>query len=136
MNKNFAFSEALNLALHAITVMVSKPDSTFSNKNISKKIGASEHHLSKVLQRLVKSKIIISQRGPKGGFKMSDSWRDSSLLDIYEIIEGPFEAKKCLLSRPICNGKCILGGLLENMNEGIKKALSSKKLIDVANSGI
>ena len=53
--------------------------------------------LSKVLQRLVRSKLIISRRGKKGGFELLDRGRAASLLDILQAIDGVPQLNLCLL---------------------------------------
>ncbi len=52
------------------------------NQNIPK------HFLSKILQLLVKNKLLISMRGPNGGFRLSRSPEKICLLDIVEAIDG------------------------------------------------
>jgi Rrf2 family protein len=54
--------------------------------------------LSKVLQRLVRSGLVASRRGKKGGFELLDRGRAASLLDILQALEGVPELNVCLLS--------------------------------------
>jgi Rrf2 family protein len=61
--------------------------------------------LAKILQRLVKSNILISTRGVKGGFELAQKASEISLLSIMEAIQGPaginlcaVDSKKCKLS--------------------------------------
>lgn len=53
--------------------------------------------LSKVLQRLVRAKLIVSRRGKKGGFELLERGRAASLLDILQAIDGVPELNVCLL---------------------------------------
>ena len=53
--------------------------------------------LSKVLQRLVRAKLIVSRRGKKGGFELLERGRAASLLDILQAIDGVPELNLCLL---------------------------------------
>jgi Rrf2 family protein len=53
--------------------------------------------LSKILQRLVHAKLIVSQRGKKGGFELLERGRAASLLDILEAIDGVPGLNLCLL---------------------------------------
>jgi Rrf2 family protein len=46
-------------------------------------------YLLKILQQLVRSDVLQSKRGPRGGFYLSRSRADTTLLDIVEAVEGP-----------------------------------------------
>ncbi len=59
--------------------------------------------LAKILQKLVKAKIVRSYRGVKGGFSLARQSRDISLLDVLEAIEGKVCMNICLYDRKRCN---------------------------------
>ena len=61
-------SEAATLALHTAFFLVTNPDRRLTTREMASTMGASEAHLSKVLQRLVHAGLVESVRGPKGGF--------------------------------------------------------------------
>ena len=56
-------------------------------KEIAKGFDVSGHHLSKVLQRLVKSGLLRSIKGVNGGFILAKSSDQLTFLEIYEAIE-------------------------------------------------
>jgi Rrf2 family protein len=124
----FKVSEAASLALHTAALLGNSPDTLMTTADIADELQVSENHLSKVLQRLTKAGIVKSTRGPKGGFVIGRPPADVTLLDVYEAIEGPFEVRKCLFARPICDGQCILGGLLKDVNTEIRQYLSATRL--------
>ena len=72
-----------------------------SVKKIAQLLNVSHNHLSKVLQRLVKSELIISIKGHSGGFKLAKPAEEVTFLEIYEAIEGRFKPSTCLLSKLI-----------------------------------
>ncbi|MDX1618067.1 MAG: Rrf2 family transcriptional regulator [Balneolaceae bacterium] len=47
-----------------------------------------KHFLSKILQQLVKRKLLISTKGPSGGFKLSRSPQQIAIIDVVEAIDG------------------------------------------------
>lgn len=61
-----------------------------------------ESFLSKVLQALAKSALILSHRGSQGGFELAVSPADVSVLDIVEAIQGPMRLNVCLASQAAC----------------------------------
>ncbi len=132
MNGIIGLSEAISIGLHAVGVLAQKPGEAMSAKEIARRIGASEAHLSKVLQRLVKAGLLQSQRGPKGGFFCDSRAVEKSLLEIYEAIEGPLRQKKCLLKKPVCDGDdCVFGGLIDECNSKTKDYFSLTRVGDI-----
>lgn len=129
MQNILKISDAASLALHTTALLAAVPDKLMSTGEFASMLKVSEAHLSKVLQRLVKSRIVKSVRGAKGGFTLAKSGDEISLLDIFEAIEGPFQPSNCLLESRVCGGKdCILGGLLEQLNTSVKEYLTKTKL--------
>lgn len=120
-------SEAYSLALHATAYIASRGKSgRVSAHEISDRLGVSEAHLSKVLQRLTRSEILNSSRGPGGGFSLARPDGDITLLDIYESVEGPLKLDDCLIGTEICGGKsCIFDDLLHDVNEQFKDYLEN-----------
>ncbi|HPJ25730.1 MAG TPA: Rrf2 family transcriptional regulator [Synergistaceae bacterium] len=109
MHSFFHFSEAASLGLHGMALLACREERV-SIKEMAEILEVSEAHLAKVFQRLVKSGLVISHRGPGGGFDLAFSPEEISLMDIYEALEGPLEMETCLLHRSECPfGKCFLG---------------------------
>jgi Rrf2 family protein len=54
-----------------------------------------EQFLSKVLQGLARSGLIVSHRGNTGGFELAPNRRTASMLDVVEAIEGPLHLNVC-----------------------------------------
>jgi Rrf2 family protein len=59
--------------------------------------------LAKILQKLVKAKIVRSYRGVKGGFSLAKQARDITALDVIEAIEGKLSLNICVLDKKRCN---------------------------------
>ncbi len=125
-------SEAAVLAFHTVALLAGEPGRIVTTREIASALEASEAHLSKVLQRLAKSGIVASVRGPKGGFKLGKAPEEISFLDVYEVIDGPLTDVNCLLGVPICEGGCILGDLLETLNTLVRERLATTRLSDVS----
>ena len=87
MNTVIRFSEAASIAIHG-TVLVAKSDNFYNVKKIAESLGASRHHVAKVMQNVKKGGFIKSLRGPQGGFKMIKKPQEVSLLDLYQSVEG------------------------------------------------
>ena len=127
-------SEAASLGLHASVFLAGNQKRLFSAKEMAEALGASEAHLAKVLQRLAREGLVSSQRGPKGGFRLNRAADEITLLDVYQACEGPLPRASCLLSKPICNGNCILGGLIEDVGRQVGQYLGETRLSDLADN--
>jgi Rrf2 family protein len=57
--------------------------------DISKAYGIPLEYLLKILQQLVKSGVLRSKRGPRGGFSLAKEAEEITLLDILESVDGP-----------------------------------------------
>ena len=125
-------SEAASLALHTMVLLAAIPDELLSTHEIANLLGASQAHLSKVLQRLGREGLVNSVRGPKGGFSLARPASVITLLEVYQAIEGPLTETNCLLNDQLCDGEsCILGALLKNTNREVKEYLSKTRLSEV-----
>lgn len=128
-------SEAASLALHTMVLLAGNTDGLLSVGRIASALGVSKAHLSKVLQRLARAGLVRSVRGPRGGFALDKAPEQITLLDVYELIEGPLSSGKCLLSRPICGGEhCILGRMLVSVNEQVRRQLAASRLSELTDS--
>ena len=123
-------SEATAIAIHCMVYMAINNDKPASAKEMAQTYEVSEHHLAKVLQRLVKAELLISIKGPHGGFKLGKKPDEINFLQIYEVIEGPIKQGCCLFNKPACTGDCIMGCFLDRINKESKEFFKSKKLSD------
>ena len=130
MSSILKISEAVALAIHACVIIAKKKaESKTSATSIASALKASEAHLSKVMQRLVKAGIVDSARGPGGGFVIKARPEDIRLIDIYEAVDGVFKCGNCLFDHQACDGKkCLLGNFIENINEQVKAFFETKTL--------
>jgi len=125
-------SEAASLAFHTATYLAQRPDRLVSSREIARALGASENHLSKVLQRLVHGGLVHSTRGPSGGFQIRAPWQKIRLIEIYEAVEGPMPPARCLLGLAVCRGnRCALGVVIHRTNEAVKRCLGGTTLADM-----
>jgi Rrf2 family protein len=122
-------SEAASLALHAAVLLAEAGDAVLTTREIAEALGASEAHLSKVLQRLGRAGLVDSVRGPRGGFRLIRPAKDVTLLEVWEAIEGPLHPTHCLFGRPVCTrAGCIMGGVLSRVDQTVRQYLEQTPL--------
>jgi Rrf2 family protein len=126
-------SEATALGLHTMAVVARRNGPT-STAQIAAELHASEAHLSKVLQQLVRVGLLRSKRGPSGGYALAKPPGEISLLAVYEALEGPLCQDGCLFTEPVCRRPhCILGDLVERVRNEVHERFESTTLNDVVN---
>jgi Rrf2 family protein len=133
MSKLVHISEAASLGLHTMALLVSDRDKRFTNQEIADTLGASSHHLAKVMQRLVKIGLVDSTVGPQGGFQLIGEPKEITLSQIYEAVDGPLEETGCLLNEPACDARdCVLGDVLRQVHQQVRDYLEETTLATLA----
>jgi len=131
MAQMIQLSEAASIALHSVAYIARMPGNLFTAGQIAASSGASENHISKVLQRLVKAGILQSVRGPRGGFSLFRPRDEITFLEVYEAIEGRVVPGPCPLHRGTCPfTRCMFGGLLNKVNAEIVEYFKNRKIAD------
>jgi Rrf2 family protein len=132
MPNGIPISEAVSLAMHSVAFIASRSEPS-SVHEISQRLGVSEFHLSKVLQRLSKCGLVRSNRGPRGGFTLTGKSDSLTLMDVYEAIEGRLKGHTCLMNKKTCDSKeCILGDTLTAMRDIFRKHMNDTRISDIA----
>jgi Rrf2 family protein len=68
-------------------------DGPLQCREIAENLGVSSDSLLKILQQLVKARILTSGRGPAGGFRLRMSPDRITLLGVVEAIEGSLDGE-------------------------------------------
>jgi Rrf2 family transcriptional regulator, iron-sulfur cluster assembly transcription factor len=71
-------------------------------KKISEDLNISSPFLGKILQNLVKQKLLLSTKGPNGGFSLAKETDKISLWDIVTNVDGTDFFTNCLISLEPC----------------------------------
>lgn len=96
-----------------------------------------ESFLSKVLQKLVTAGLITSRRGPAGGFQITDSGLNATLLAVVEAIEGPIALNQCLNGRKCSRANlCPARSVWQKAQTAMLQILDSVRIADLATGTI
>ena len=133
MEGTLRISDAASIAMHAMAFIASRTvQGPMSVADLASRLGVSEAHLGKVLQRLVRHGYLASRRGPSGGYEPARDLGDLTLLEVYEAVDGPLRRGECLLGRRACaGGSCILGDLVGTVNEMVRAQLARTRIGDL-----
>ena len=90
--------------------------------------------LAKILQKLVKAKIVRSYRGVKGGFSLARQARDISVLEVLEAIEGKLAMNLCLSDKRKCDFSrhCPVHSVWANVQSKVVEVLKKSNFEDLS----
>ncbi len=97
-------SNTCKYALRALIYLgkYSKEDNRIGIKKISEDLNLSSPFLGKILQNLVKQKLLVSTKGPNGGFALAKKGSEISLWDIVIKVDGEEFFTNCLIGLEPC----------------------------------
>ena len=103
--------------------------------NISIRQNISLSYLEQIFNDLKKAKLVNSQRGPGGGYKLSRNSTDIRILDIFDAIDEKIKTTGCGNNpKAFCTGKgkkCLAHNFWENLEGVIGNYLNSVYLSDL-----
>jgi Rrf2 family protein len=90
--------------------------------------------LAKILQKLVKAKIVRSYRGVKGGFSLAKQARDITVLDVLDAIQGKLAINICITDKKRCNfsKQCPTHYLWINIQSKMSEMLKTTNFEDLS----
>lgn len=105
-------------------------------KQVALAIDSSEHTVGKLLQSLVREKIIGSLKGPSGGFFITEEQEKLPILKIVEAIDGREKFTECGLGLSKCSSRhpCPIHFQYEAIRAGMEQVFREKKVADLCHS--
>ena len=106
-------------------------------KQISKDLNLPSPFLAKILQDLAKQKILLSSKGPNGGFSLAKDPKKIKLADILDAIDGQELFTNCIIHNGPCGGKrnnkkyCALHNEYEEIRLSLKRMFKKKTIHDL-----
>ena len=104
-------------------------------KDASEKLFISKKYLEKISRDLQENNLIITLRGPKGGYLLNKNFEKFTTFDLYTALEGNIEDEKCFEDEICIVKSCNVKDFLGEVNREIKNILQKKKIIDVFHGG-
>lgn len=130
-------SNTSRYALRAVIYLASKGDDEIriGIKKIAEDLDIPSPFLGKILQTLAKKKLLLSTKGPNGGFAYPSNAKDVTLYDIITVIDGDELFTRCLLSDKNCgDGKevCAMHNEYHSIRKEIVKMFKGKTILELA----
>ena len=129
-------SKKADYALMAMKHLALKRDAaSTSAREIAEQYDIPIELMAKVLQRLVRTGLLTSHQGTRGGYTLSRSSQSISVADVIQAIDGPFTVTACSTESDAgCEqfGKCSIRDPLWRIKERIVAALGTVSLAEMA----
>lgn len=109
--------------------------------DISKRQNISQMYLEQIFTKLKKANLVISIKGPGGGYLINKDLNQISIIDIVDAVHEATEMTMCSLnSTDSCNHrskkgqKCVIHNLWGGLTRNIRSYLSSISIYDIINN--
>ncbi len=121
------FSKTCEYALRAVLYIASKSQNgqRVGIKEIAENINSPEYFLGKILQKLSRKGIILSAKGPNGGFYIDTNGLNRPLADILIVLKGDDLFTGCGMGLSYCSesNPCPLHNEFKEIRKQIKHML-------------
>lgn len=121
----YAVTAMLDLALHGDNGPVSLAD-------ISRRQGISLSYLEQLFARLRRRKLVISVRGPGGGYRLGRTGEEVFIADVVDAVNESLDTTRCGNKGDCQNGEmCLTHHLWSDLSDQIHQFLSEISLADL-----
>jgi Rrf2 family protein len=100
---NINFSRRTELGLAALRAL-DAAEGRVSRASLAQQVGTTATFLPQVMAPLVQAGWVASDRGPGGGYRLTDEASGVRLLDVVEAVEGPTADGRCVFRDAPCPG--------------------------------
>jgi Rrf2 family protein len=108
--------------------------SSTSAREIAERYDIPIELMAKVLQRLVRTGLLVSTQGTRGGYTLSRPAASISVADVIQAIDGPFTVTACSMENNDCEqfSKCSIRDPLWQLKERIVATLGTVTIAEMA----
>ena len=122
------FSQTVEYALRAMMHLASLDGKPVTSDRIALQTGVPPGYLSKVMRDLVRAELVLSFRGPGGGFVLSRPAAEISMLDVVTAVDPIRRIHQCPLGKAEHAGLCPLHRHLDGALADIERCFANTTL--------
>ena len=129
------FSQTTEYAIRALIEIATRPQGKLIlASELGDVLGIPNHYLSKILQQLVRKRLLNSVRGRQGGFSLARPAAEIRLREIVEPFEDMHRYEECILGQAVCSdaGACPLHDFWGEVRERYLSELDRRTLQDLS----
>lgn len=100
---------------------------------IAERLSVPKHFLGKIMNKIVKEKILDSTKGPYGGFSINKDTLSIPLIKVLEVTEGLEQFSMCALGLRKCDPEhpCPIHYEMERLRSELRKTLTDSTINDL-----
>ncbi len=135
MQHPLQISRKIEYGLRAMVCLAAMPaDVVVPFREIARRMNVPEDFLAKILKTLVSRGLVSSQRGSKGGYKLTRAPRQITFLQVIEAVEGPVTINLCSDGHDACrmSSACTMFGVWKRGQERMLEVYRSATLDQLA----
>lgn len=129
-------SKKSDYALISMKHLATRPDggASSSAREISETYDIPLELLAKVLQRLVRARLLVSVQGTRGGYRLGRSAQQISVADVIQAVDGPVTVTACSDTDHNCDqySKCSIRDPLWKIKNRILESLNTVSVAEMA----
>ena len=122
-----------DLAFQALSAIAEADGERVNGAELATQLDISTQYLPHVMAPLTKAGWVSSVSGPRGGYTLTTTIDNISLLDLIEAVEGPVDETRCLHLGPVhgASGSCALHAPWTKARQALLDELSTTELSDM-----
>lgn len=126
------FSLTVEYAMRAVLALAAGDGSPMTTRNIAETMHVPQSYLSKVLQSLVRARLVYSARGLNGGFVLARQPSELSMLDIMNAVNPLKRIESCPLDRDSHSTRlCPMHSRLDAAMAHVEEAFANTTLAEI-----
>ena len=124
------------MAIHHIAIH--EEFGAVSAKRIAEEFAIPPELLAKILQRLARERLIVSQNGPRGGYVLARRPIEITVGQVVRALEGPINIVECLDEDSDCPqmARCNLRRPVQKIQVAISQLLDSMTLAELVGADV
>jgi Rrf2 family protein len=127
------FSQTAEYALRAVVWMAMQPEEALTTQAIAQGTRVPASYLAKVMQGLGRAGLVQAQRGPHGGFRLSQPPQAISVLAVVNAVDPLQRIRSCPLHLPAHRQQlCRLHQQMDDALASMERALGAATIADMA----
>jgi Rrf2 family protein len=132
-------SRKADYAVRAMAYLAQQPERRLLITEIATAMAVPRAFLSKIMKDLVAGKLVHSQVGPGGGYRLARAPEEISFRDVIELVEGPWNLVPCQSNEPdrtcLLHTGCTAVNVWDQIQTKMQDILSSYTLDQVRSQG-
>lgn len=127
-------SKTAEYALRAVALLASQPGQPAAAELMAEKTKIPRRYLQRVLQDLVAANLLTSRPGPGGGYELTRSAKDVSILQVVNAVSPLERIRHCPLGLKTHTTLCPLHAELDKAYAATEQAFAGVSMQDVLDS--